>query len=190
MLLLHHYTNLSVNSLFDGTMPTYDGDDYYIPPFHGVILVPCNSDDPEHRAPSMSSCMLLTRTGVQTAEKAPLLVMYLIDNTSNVGLLLRHGDLLGAYYTGPHEGIKAERSYMFIGSYTALINDQKMYWLDVESAAEDYYNNEEGSNVSEDPTLDEVVVMTRETNDEDVGITLVGDLCDDVVDNVANLTVN
>ena len=166
MLLLHHYAkNLSVTSSFDGVMPTYDGDDYYIPPFHSVVLVPCNSDDPEHRAPSISSCMLLTRTGVQTAEKTSLLIMYLIDNTTEVGLLLRHGDLLGAYYTGPHYGIRAERAYMLIAHYNELIADQNRYWLDVEAAVEDYYQAEEEdcAHQEDEPTLDETVEDNKDT---------------------------
>jgi hypothetical protein len=126
-LQLHHYANKSVNSVFDGTMPIYDGNDYYIPPFHSVILVPCQSEDPDHRLPSLNSCQLLT--GTQTDEGVPLLIMYLIDNTSDVGLLLRHGDLLGTYYSGQHAHIKAERSYMLIDNYNLLIDEQQQqYW--------------------------------------------------------------
>jgi len=40
MQLMHHYNNTSVNSPYDHMMPIYDGYDYYIPPFHNLILVP------------------------------------------------------------------------------------------------------------------------------------------------------
>ena len=91
--------------------------------------------------------------------------MYLIDNTTEVGLLLRHGDLLGAFYTGPHYGIRAERAYMLIAHYNELIADQNRYWLDVETAVEDYYQaEEEGCAHQEDePTLDETVEDNKDT---------------------------
>jgi hypothetical protein len=128
MLLLHHYANRSVESVSDsGTMPIYDGSDYYIPPFHSVILVPCKSEDPDHWLPSLNSCQLLTSTDVHTDEGDSLLIMYLIDNTSDTGLLLRHGDLLGSYYTGKHANIKAERSYMLTDNYNLLIDEQQQY---------------------------------------------------------------
>lgn len=158
MLLMHYYTKMSVDSVIDSTMPIYDGYDYYIPPFHSVILVPCNSDDPDHQTPSIDSCPLLIRTGVQTVEKDQLLVVYLIDNTSDVGLLLRYGDLLGAHYTGPHEHIKAERSYMLIGNYNLLVQDQNQYWADVESAIDEINDN--------DPTLNEFGLLSLNTVNE------------------------
>jgi hypothetical protein len=138
MHLLHHYSNMSVNSpSTNGTMmmPTYDGADFYIPPYHNVILVPCNSDDPEHRNPSMDSCLLLTRTGVKKAENTLLMYIYTIDNDTNVGLLLKHGDLMGAYYTGPHGHIKAERSQMLTSEYKKLLRKQSSEAI----GDEDYY---------------------------------------------------
>jgi hypothetical protein len=117
MHLLNHYHNIC--SSFDNT---YDGGDFYIPPYHHAILVPCNS---EHQDPSMCSCLLLTRTGVQVAEKTSQLFIYIIDNDTPVGLLLKHGDLLGAYYTGPHAHIKAERCLMLISEYKRLIEEQQ-----------------------------------------------------------------
>jgi hypothetical protein len=161
---MHHYNNTSVNSPYDHMMPTYDGYDYYIPPFHNLILVPCNSADPEHIVPSLSSCQLLTRTGVQKAEKTPLLLVYIIDNTTDVGLLLKHGDLLGAYYTGPHAHIVAERTYMLIGHYNKFIEDQKNYFLNIESAAREYFENNNNNNnyetiENDDPTTDDDLVL-------------------------------
>jgi hypothetical protein len=142
-------------------MPTYDGGDFYIPPYHNVILVPCNSDDPEHRDPSMDSCLLLTRTGVQTAEKTSLMFIYSIDNDTNIGLLLKHGDLLGAYYTGPHSQIAAERTYMLIGHYNELIEDQKKYFLNIESAAREYFENYNYETIENDnPDDDDLVLMS------------------------------
>jgi hypothetical protein len=116
MLQVLHYVNRSVDPLSGGndTMLTYNGNDYYIPPFDCVVLMPCNTDDPEHQAPSYNSCRLLISTDVPSAENVPLLIMYLIDNTSNVGLWLRHGDWLGAYYTGHHAHIHAERCYLLM----------------------------------------------------------------------------
>jgi hypothetical protein len=125
MLQLHHYINKSVNPLCDDTIPTYDGSDFYIPPFSSVVLTPCNMHDPEHRGPSADSCQLLIRYGIDpTAKIVPLLVMYFIQNTSDTGLLLRHGDLLGAYYTGKHEHIKAERFFLLINreEYVSLMS--------------------------------------------------------------------
>lgn len=153
MLHLHHFANISIMPNGDGPMPIYDGCDYYIPAFHSVVLVPCNSNDPEHQTPSMSSCLLLTRTGMQTAEKSHLLIMYLIDNTSNVGLLLRHGDVLGAYYTGPHAHVKAERAYMLIGNYNLLLEDLNRYWSDVETNVEEYFIEERLHTMDEDDEL-------------------------------------
>jgi hypothetical protein len=161
MQLMHHYNNTSVNSPYDHMMPIYDGYDYYIPPFHNLILVPCNSADPEHMVPSLSSCHLLTRTGVQKAEKTPLLLVYIIDNTTDVGLLLKHGDLLGAYYTGPHSQIAAERTYMLIGHYNELIEDQKKYFLNIESAAREYFENYNYETIENDnPDDDDLVLMS------------------------------
>jgi len=81
---------MSVNSpSTNGTMmmPTYDGADFYIPPYH------------------------------------------------NVGLLLKHGDLMGAYYTGPHGHIKAERSQMLTSEYKKLLRKQSSEAI----GDEDYY---------------------------------------------------
>ena len=153
MHLLHHYSNMSVNSpSTNGTMmmPTYDGADFYIPPYHNVILVPCNSDDPEHRNPSMDSCLLLTRTGVKKAENTLLMYIYTIDNDTNVGLLLKHGDLMGAYYTGPHGHIKAERSQMLTSEYKKLLRKQSSEAI----GDEDYYPDKDPSTCL--PLLDSI----------------------------------
>ena len=162
MHLLHHYSNMSVNSTStNGTMmPTYDGVDFYIPPYHNVILVPCNSDDPEHRNPSMDSCLLLTRTGVKKAENTLLMYIYTIDNDTNVGLLLKHGDLMGAYYTGPHCHIKAERSQMLTSEYKKLIKKQLKQLEDISD--EDYFCNQDkdpSTCLPLDPIAEEVLTM-------------------------------
>jgi hypothetical protein len=166
MLLLHHYANMSVNSLFDGTMPIYDGNNYYIPPFHSVILVPCNSDDPEHREPS-NTCRLLTSTGVQPVENVTLLIVYMIENASSDGLLLRHGDVLGANYTGQHAHIKAERSYMLISNYQMLMAEQTAYYSDIENVVNDSIDEEDETINEDDPTLDDVVLMSLNENATD-----------------------
>jgi len=67
---------------------------------------------------------------------------------------------LGAYYTGPHEHIKAERSYMFIDNYFQLVQDQNYYWADIESAAINEINDDDDDGGDEDPTLDEFVLMS------------------------------
>jgi hypothetical protein len=141
-------------------MPTYDGVDFYIPPYHNVILVPCNSDDPEHRNPSMDSCLLLTRTGVKKAENTLLMYIYTIDNDTNVGLLLKHGDLMGAYYTGPHGHIKAERSQMLTSEYKKLIKKQLKQLEDISD--EDYFCNQDkdpSTCLPLDPIAEEVLTM-------------------------------
>jgi len=162
MHLLHHYSNMSVNSTSTNCtmMPTYDGVDFYIPPYHNVILVPCNSDDPEHRNPSMDSCLLLTRTGVKKAENTLLMYIYTIDNDTNVGLLLKHGDLMGAYYTGPHGHIKAERSQMLTSEYKKLIKKQLKQLEDISD--EDYFCNQDkdpSTCLPLDPIAEEVLTM-------------------------------
>ena len=162
MHLLHHYSNMSVNSpSTNGTMmmPTYDGADFYIPPYHNVILVPCNSDDPEHRNPSMDSCLLLTRTGVKKTENTLLMYIYTIDNDTNVGLLLKHGDLMGAYYTGPHGHIKAERSQMLTSEYKKLIKKQSKQLEAI--GDEDYYQDKDPSTCLPllDPIAEEVLTL-------------------------------
>lgn len=121
--LLHHYNNVSVNSS-PLNMPIYDGENYNIPPHRTVVLVPCNSNDPRHIAPCPVNCMLLTRTGVQPVDKTPLLIIYVIDNTTDIDLVLMHGDLLGTYYTGPHDTIKAERCQMMTTDYEEMIAEE------------------------------------------------------------------
>ena len=163
MHLLHHYSNMSVNSpSTNGTMmmPTYDGADFYIPPYHNVILVPCNSDDPEHRNPSMDSCLLLTRTGVKKTENTLLMYIYTIDNDTNVGLLLKHGDLMGAYYTGPHGHIKAERSQMLTSEYKKLIKKQSKQLEAI--GDEDYFCHQDkdpSTCLPLDPIAEEVLTL-------------------------------
>jgi len=163
MHLLHHYSNMSVNSpSTNGTMmmPTYDGVDFYIPPYHNVILVPCNSDDPEHRNPSMDSCLLLTRTGVKKTENTLLMYIYTIDNDTNVGLLLKHGDLIGAYYTGPHGHIKAERSQMLTSEYKKLIKKQSKQLEAI--GDEDYFCHQDkdpSTCLPLDPIAEEVLTL-------------------------------
>jgi hypothetical protein len=83
----------------------------------------------------MDSCLLLTRTGVKKAENTLLMYIYTIDNDTNVGLLLKHGDLMGAYYTGPHGHIKAERSQMLTSEYKKLLRKQSSEAI----GDEDYY---------------------------------------------------
>lgn len=121
---LHHYTNTSVTATtpLDGWLPEYDGKDYYIGGHTTVILVPCN--DPQCRKPSNKTCLLVNRSGVQRADETQLLVMYMIDNTNDDGLWLRHGDLLGVPYMDMEKIIYAERSLMMISYYTDLITEQ------------------------------------------------------------------
>lgn len=151
MLHIHHYANMSVNFLSDGTVPIYDGGNFYIAPHHSVVVVPCNSDDPEHHVPGRNTGHLISRTGFMTADKAQLILMYLIDNTSDVGLLVKHGDQLGPYYTGPHGHIKAERAFMLVKDYMLLLADQNQYWLNESAIAEEYVydNDDEIENESE-----------------------------------------
>jgi hypothetical protein len=154
---LHRYPNVSVNSTSE-MMPTYDGCDYYISPHSNVILVPCHSENPE---PMINSCPLLIPDGDHTVKKAQLLVVYIIENTSDVGLILRHGDLLGANYTGPHAHIKAVRSSMLVGHYNKLLEEQIQYWADIEAAAEEYFNEE----AIENDDLDDTVLLSLYKDD-------------------------
>lgn len=126
MLILHHYSTESATALDNVPMPKYDGIDFLIPPSHTAVLVPCcNTDDHEHIYPDTRSCLLLTPNGIMSADsdKNKLFVFYMIDNTSNVCLLVKHGDILGANYSGPHREIYAERAYMLTGNYQLLIEE-------------------------------------------------------------------
>jgi len=128
-LQLHHYTNTSV-STSSSELPAYDGHDYFIPRHTVVILVPCN--DPHCRKPSAQNCLLINRHGVQRADDTQLLVMYMIDNTSDEDLWLKHGDLLGvglAPYTDMDRVIYAERSLMMISYYEELITESYLDWF-------------------------------------------------------------
>jgi len=178
MTFLHHYSNTSVNPWFDGTtMPVYDGDDYHIAPYESVILVPCNSDDPEHRIPSMSSCRLLMidTTGVEPADEndvQQLLITYMIYNSTDVGLLLRHGDLLGAYYSGPHERIRAVGSYMHIRTYNAFIVNLDLYLSEIDSAVQEYHdknniNNDDDETEEKIETDNPMIVVDDDDDDDD-----------------------
>jgi hypothetical protein len=125
MMGLHQYANISVDASMDNPMPIYDGENYYIPPRHAVALVPCNFDDPQHVRPSVYSNLLLTRHSFQMAVKTPLIVIYVIHNTTDTGLLLRHGDLLGGYYMEPHDKIRAERNFITFSCYEQLMADHR-----------------------------------------------------------------
>lgn len=166
-MLLHHYINISVQSA-QGELPTYDGDNYYIPPHCCVVLVPCNSVDPNHMEPSATDCILLNRTGFQTAEQNPLLVMFVIDNVTDVGLLLRHGDVLGLYYGGAHRAVRAEQCFMPIPDYCQLRADQTQYWDDIYYAVE-----EDGEWIAEPAPIDypspiHTPVFDDNDNDDDL----------------------
>jgi hypothetical protein len=125
MMALHQYANISVDASMDNPMPIYDGENYYIPPRHAVTLVPCNFDDPQHVRPSVYSNLLLTRHSFQMVVKTPLIVIYIIHNTADTGLLLRHGDLLGGYYMEPHDKIRAERNFITFSCYEQLMADHR-----------------------------------------------------------------
>jgi len=105
----------------------------------------------------MDSCLLLTRTGVKKAENTLLMYIYTIDNDTNVGLLLKHGDLMGAYYTGPHGHIKAERSQMLTSEYKKLLRKQSSEAI----GDEDYYQDKDPSTCLPllDPIAEEVLTL-------------------------------
>ncbi len=90
-----------------------------------MALVPCNFDDPQHVRPSVYSNLLLTRHSFQMAVKTPLIVIYIIHNTADNSLLLRHGDLLGGYYMEPHDKIRAERNFITFSCYEQLMADHR-----------------------------------------------------------------
>jgi hypothetical protein len=114
--MLHHYHNKSVTS--DPTKPAvYDGDDTTIPPRTCVILVPCN--DPDHDEPSAETCLLVTRRGVERADETQLFIVYVIDNTSEEGIKLTHGDLLDNPYTASN--VVAERCLLMVPEYKDMI---------------------------------------------------------------------
>lgn len=115
MMLLRHFP-----TSYD-TLATYNGETFTIPPYHCMIMVPCFAD---HKAPSMAFCQLLTHQGVKEARDVSLMIMYLIDNTTDVPLSIKQGDVLGKYYTGPHAGIKAEKCDMFICQYEQIMGGE------------------------------------------------------------------
>lgn len=129
MLFLHHYYDRSIGTRSDDTLPSYDGKTVCIPPGCCMVLVPCRSD---HQTPSMTSCQLLTRTGVQVAKSTTRLIMYIIDNVTDLSLLLKHGDLLGAYYTDIHAGIKAEKCEMLTSQFEQMMDEQtERHWENI-----------------------------------------------------------
>ena len=65
---LIHYPVTSDNPWFDGSLIFYRGDDYFIEPHETVVLVPCQSADPEHWKSSKNSCKLLTSSTFQQPE--------------------------------------------------------------------------------------------------------------------------
>ena len=80
----------------------------------------------------MTSCQLLTRTGVQVAKSTTRLIMYIIDNVTDLSLLLKHGDLLGAYYTDIHAGIKAEKCEMLTSQFEQMMDEQtERHWENI-----------------------------------------------------------
>jgi len=104
----------------------YRGDDYFIEPHETVVLVPCKSVDPEHWKSSKNSCKLLTSSTFQQPENVlkRRFLANLIANTTDVGLLLKHGDLLGPSYSGPHAEIRAVNCYLPWHYHNALIVGQ------------------------------------------------------------------
>jgi hypothetical protein len=123
---LIHYPVTSDNPWFDGSLIFYRGDDYFIEPHETVVLVPCKSVDPEHWKSSKNSCKLLTSSTFQQPENVlkRRFLAYLIANTTDVGLLLKHGDLLGPSYSGPHAEIRAVNCYLPWHYHNALIMGQ------------------------------------------------------------------
>jgi hypothetical protein len=108
----------------------------------------------------MDSCLLLTRTGVKKTENTLLMYIYTIDNDTNVGLLLKHGDLIGAYYTGPHGHIKAERSQMLTSEYKKLIKKQSKQLEAI--GDEDYFRHQDkdpSTCLPLDPIAEEVLTL-------------------------------
>jgi hypothetical protein len=111
---LIHYPITSDNPTFDGSLIFYSGDDYFIEPHETVVRVPCKSDDPEHWKSSKNSCKLRTIATFHQPENVlkRSFLANLIANTTDVGLLLKHGDLLGPSYSGPQAEIRALNCYL------------------------------------------------------------------------------
>jgi hypothetical protein len=68
-------------------------------------------------------------------------MMPIYDNTTNAGLLLRHGDLLGSYYSGPHEEVRAVGFYMPVRHFKVFIDKWNAYLPNIESAVYKYHDN-------------------------------------------------
>jgi hypothetical protein len=120
MILIRHFNA--------ETLPFYEGEMMYIQPGWLLILVPRFE-----QTPSLDACPLLTRTGVQSTEKTSLLTVYTLDNSTAEVLTLKPGDVMGAYYTGPHAEIKAERCQMLSSQYEQMLQDERDYWEEIYS---------------------------------------------------------
>ena len=121
---LHHYSNDSVQpkqrGCFAITKDYYDGESQFIPARGSLVLVPCCSDDPQHKEPS-PECIVITGTEYLKCTDNYPFVMFFIDNDTDVGLLLKTGDVLGDFYPVPHNFVRAQRGYMMMSTYKDLI---------------------------------------------------------------------
>jgi hypothetical protein len=62
---------------------------------------------------------LVTRRGVERADETQLFIVYVIDNTSEEGIKLTHGDLLDNPYTASN--VVAERCLLMVPEYKDMI---------------------------------------------------------------------
>jgi hypothetical protein len=53
--------------------------------------------------------------------------MFFIDNDTDIGLLIKTGDLLGDYYPPPHHFVRAQRGLMMMSTYKELIENGRGY---------------------------------------------------------------
>ena len=158
--MIHHYRNTSVEPLTgNDTINTdfYDGEPQFIPGRASLLLVPCCSENPNHHGPS-DECVLIRPTSYrrQSDTDFPFVAFYIANNT-DIGLLIKKGDLLGNYYPAPHNIVRAQRTLLMHSHYIDLVEyGQKNCF---EPVVEEYEEYEEEEEEVDEESEDEVTII-------------------------------
>jgi hypothetical protein len=121
---IHHYRNTSVEPLTgNDTINTdfYDGEPQFIPGRASLLLVPCCSENPHHHDPSDECVLINPCSYCQQSDTDFPFVAFFIANNTDIGLLIRKGDLLGNYYPAPHNSVRAQRTLLMHSHYIDLV---------------------------------------------------------------------
>jgi hypothetical protein len=84
-------------------------------------------------------------------------VAFYIANNTDIGLLIRKGDLLGNYYPAPHNIVRAQRTLLMHSHYIDLVEyGQKNCF---EPVVEEYEEYEEEEEEVDEESEDEVTII-------------------------------